>query len=463
MQMLNTFFDFIKEECGKKPRMHVTELLDLIAQMQQEKLILPILRVVAMENGVNFITAHSAKGLEFEHVFVIGCTPDAWEKKRGTNTDYKIPPSLVGASDNLEESTRRLFYVAITRAKTHLQVSYAAKNNSDKAITASTFVSEILPFSNFQKTIVSEEEVMDQLKWAFEPDQEVNIELIKKEFIESRLKNFAMSASALNKYIKCPVAFYYETILQVPSAPNDTLAFGNAVHYALEMLFKEMQTSPGQAFPSVEETIRFFEKSMKKQEDCFTDKQYPRRMELGKKVLSAYYEKYITGFNKTVSVEKMIAKVAIGEVPIKGKIDKIEFDGNNCTVIDYKTGNAAHSIKDRLAIPDDDHPNGGEYWRQMVFYKLLIDNHPFNTWKMVDGIFDFIEADEDSGKFIRHQVVIRDEDVTTVKKQIKDTYEKIMNHEFAIGCQEENCQWCSFVTNNQLYKKPAPEDAVAID
>ena len=464
MQVLNTFFDFIKEECSKKPRMHIPEFLKMTEEMQQEKIELAIQRVVASENGVNFITAHSAKGLEFEKVFVIGCTPDFWEKKRGANKMYKLPPELVGDDQaNSEEAARRLFYVAITRAKSELQISYPAKDNKDKPLNASAFVEEIRPYCESQKTEVDEATIMDQIKWAFEPEPEVNIELVKKEFIVNRLKNFTMSASALNKYMRCPVAFYYETILQVPSAPNDTLAFGNAVHYALEMLFKEMQTNPGKEFPDCASVLKYFEKSMLKQEDCFTEKQYPRRMELGRKVLTAYYNQYINGFNKLVSVEKMITNVTIENVPIKGKIDKIEFDGNNCTVIDYKTGNPSHSIKDRLAIPDDINPDGGEYWRQMVFYKLLIDNYPFNTWKMVDGIFDFIEPDEEKNAFVRHQVVIREEDVKTVKNQIKTNYDKIMNHEFNKGCNDANCQWCSFVKNNELYKKPNPEEPVTVD
>ncbi len=461
MQVLNSFFDFIKEECSKKPRMHVKEFLEMIDEMHGENLELPITKVVAQENGVNFITAHSSKGLEFEYVYLIGCTNDFWEKKRGMNNRFAMPDNLIGDEKiNAEESSRRLFYVAITRAKKYLQVSYPAKDAKEKLKQASLFIAEIKDQCLFEKTNVSEAEVMEQIKWSFEPEPPVNIELLKKEFLEQRLKNFSLSASALNKYLNCPVSFYYETILQVPSAPNDSMAFGNAVHYALEMLFKDMQLHPSHEFAPIELVIKNFEKSMYKQEEAFTEKQFPRRLELGRKSLTEYYKHYINTFNKTVSIEKMITNIEIDGVPMKGKVDKIEFDGNNCTVIDYKTGSPKRSLTDSLAMPSDENPKGGDYWRQMIFYKLLIDNYPFNAWKMVEGIFDFIEKNEDTDSFVRHKVLITADDVKFVRTQIKDTYSKIMNHEFAQGCNEEKCQWCNFVKTNRVNRKPEKTDEV---
>ncbi|MFM2048110.1 MAG: hypothetical protein RI955_658 [Bacteroidota bacterium] len=463
MQVLNSFFDFIKEECAKKPRMHVKEFLAMLDEMHGESIELPINKIVAQENGVNFITAHSSKGLEFEYVFLMGCTNDFWEKKRGQNGYYKMPESLVGDDEtNAEESSRRLFYVAITRAKKYLQISYPAKDVKEKGKTATLFIAEIMDKCVFEKTSVDEATVMEQIRWSFEPNPPVNIEVLKKEFLEQRLKNFSLSASALNKYLRCPVAFYYETILQVPSAPNDSLAFGNAVHYALEMLFKDMQINDKKEFAPLEQVIKNFEKSMHKQEEAFTEKQFPRRMELGRKSLTEYYNHYINTFNKMVSIEKMIPNIEIDGVPLKGKIDKIEFDGNNCTVIDYKTGNAKHSIKDSLTPPSDKQPNGGDYWRQMIFYKLLIDNYPFNTWKMVEGIFDFIEKNEETKAFVRHKVIITPDDVKIVRTQIKDSYQKIMNHEFAKGCNEEKCQWCNFVKTNKVNRAPEKTDEVVV-
>ena len=50
-------------------------------------------------------------------------------------------------------------------------------------------------------------------------------------------------------------------------------------------------------------------------------------MEYGQEVLRNYYDKYINSFNKIVAIERNIRDVVVKGVPIKGKLDKLEFDG----------------------------------------------------------------------------------------------------------------------------------------
>jgi DNA helicase-2/ATP-dependent DNA helicase PcrA len=469
MQVLHTFFDFVKEECSRQPRITIGGFLGILEQMHSEQISVPIQKIVRQENGVRFYTAFSAKGHEFEYVFLIGCTKNFWEKKRGANRGFSLPDTLTHTDDteetsNAEEVMRRVFFVALTRAKKYLQISYALKDNAGKDLEASQFVDELgteeKQAAETGLSAVTADQVMTHLQWAFVPPVPVKIELAKKELLDNRLEKFVLSASALNKYLKCPIAFYYETILQVPVAKNDSMAFGTAVHYALEKLFKRMQDDPEKEFPSKAEMISDFERMMWRQEDAFTEIQYKRRKELGEKILSEYYDRYIHSFNKIVVIERMLGNMEIEGVPIKGKLDKIEFEGNDCTVVDYKTGNPEYSKKKELLPPHEAHPNGGDYWRQMVFYKILLDNNPHAramNWHMTAGLFDYIEKN-DAGEFVRHVVPISPADVTTVRQQIKETYGHIMNHEFDRGCGEEECSWCNFVKTHELVKPVVAED-----
>ncbi|MEY2897955.1 MAG: hypothetical protein RL138_8 [Bacteroidota bacterium] len=485
LQVINSFFNFMKEECARHPKMRLAEFITMLDDMRKEKIEVPITKVIAQENGVNFITAHSSKGLEFEYVFIIGCTKDYWESKKGPNSSYKIPIP-VAITDNpqdaaaaaqeanasaqakdekkIDEATRRLFYVAMTRAKRKLQVSYSAKNEKSKEQGVSSFVTEILTQADFEKSSLSEEAIMQSIEWSLTPDQAIDIELVKREHIQARLDSFKLSVSALNKYLDCPVAFYYERLLLVPSAPSDTLAFGSAVHYALEWLFKNMLKNPGNTWPTLEQVLGYFDSNMNGQLECFTQKQFPRRMELGHKILTDYYNHYINTFIKNTVIEKSLFNVTLDGVPLTGKLDKIEFlddAKHTCRVIDYKTGkpNGGKSGKDRLALPDDDNPLGGEYWRQMAFYKILLDNFPFEKWSMKEGVFQFIEKDDKTNQFVNHSVVLRDEDVNKLKDVIKDSYAKIMNMEFNNGCGKPECAWCNFVSSNQLIRTAKTEES----
>ena len=77
---------------------------------------------------------------------------------------------------------------------------------------------------------------------------------------------------------------------------------------------------------------------MNRHRESFTKEQFDRRMEYGQEVLSNYYDKYINSLNKIVAVERNIRNVVVNGVPLKGKLDKLEFDGKSVNVVDYKTG-----------------------------------------------------------------------------------------------------------------------------
>ena len=93
----------------------------------------------------------------------------------------------------------------------------------------------------------------------------------------------------------------------------------------------------------------------------------------------------------------------------------------------------------------------------MVFYKLLLENFPpAQGWMMTAGIFDFIEKNAND-ELVRFTAPLGDNDVTTVKQQIKEVYEKINNHEFDNGCNKEDCRWCNFAKQYELSK---PENVI---
>jgi DNA helicase-2/ATP-dependent DNA helicase PcrA len=156
----------------------------------------------------------------------------------------------------------------------------------------------------------------------------------------------------------------------------------------------------------------------------------------------------INSFNKIVAIERNIRNIVIKDVPLKGKLDKLEFDGKSVNVVDYKTGDPDKAIP-KTKGPSEKEPNGGDYWRQAVFYKILVDNYQQKDWKVISTEFDFIEPDKKKN-YRKEKLIIKPEDITTVTQQIVSTWEKIQNREFYIGCGNEDCHWCNFVKTNNL-------------
>jgi DNA helicase-2/ATP-dependent DNA helicase PcrA len=452
LQVLTALFDFIKEETHRKPLMRLQDLVTLIELMEQESLPIPLVQVSGSDKGVNLMTAHGSKGLEFKYVFIVGANADLWEKKRASSKGYKIPPNVFltisNAKDN--EELRRLFYVAITRAEQHLFISYSKFKTDGKEIEPSMFIAEIqetfkLPV---EKISLDEETISIFAALNFAEGQAPEIAKLEDDIITPLLDKFVMNVTALNGYLKCPLSFYYNNFIRIPSAKNESTEFGSAVHFALEQLFKKMVDHPTKEFPSKENFNNAFEWYMHRNRESFSQEQFNRRMEYGIEVLSKYYDTHIQSFNKVVVIEHSIKGVTVGNVPIKGKLDKIEFDGKNVNVVDYKSGNPENGLK-KLDAPNEKEPNGGDYWRQAVFYKILVDNKSGKDWNAVSSEFDFIEPDTKK-TYKKKKLVISPEDITTVTQQITTTWEKIQNKEFYIGCGKPACTWCNFVKTNNL-------------
>lgn len=455
LEVFTTLFDLIKEEASKKPHILISEFLELIERMEIHGLGLPVYKTIMQKNGVQFISTHSAKGMEFDYVFLMGAVKDKWEKAQSGNQNFKLPDTLtLTAAENKTESLRRLFYVAVTRARQHLYVSYSKKTNAEKEQEPSQFILELKSNTDI---ISTEKEIPESILLEYKISElseapKVEIDLFDKEFIARRLNNFVMSASSLNAYLECPVKFYFEKIIRVPQAKNDSMAFGSAVHNALHKLFENMKESSKQIFPNAAEFVLYFELEMARNRDAFTDKQFKNKLEQGKLILPAFYNNYIKTWNKVFVTEYPIRGVEYNGIPITGVFDKIEFDGTDVNVVDYKTGSVERG-KEKLKKPNDKNPNGGDYWRQLVFYKILMDAQKLKPWKMVSGEIDFIEIDKKNNVFEKYRLEIADEDIGIVSAQLIDSYNKIMQMEFTVGCDNSDCNYCKFVRDNYIPAK----------
>jgi DNA helicase-2/ATP-dependent DNA helicase PcrA len=452
LQILTALFDFIKEETHRNPLLTLQQLVNLVEMMEKEDITLPLVQVSGSDKGINLLTAHGSKGLEFEYVFLAGCNSGFWEKKRKPGGGYKFPDNIFSSSATAgdDEELRRLFYVAVTRAKQHLFISYSKFRNDGKEFEPSMFIAEILDQHALPaETMILDNSALEEFAILhFGEAQSPEIEKIEENFIGRILDSFVMNVTALNNYLKCPLEFYFKNLIRIPTPKNEATEFGSSVHYALERLFRKMQDGGKDQFPSLEEFIGDFEWYMNRHRESFTKEQFARRIEYGQQVLSDYYNNYIQSFNRIVAIERTIRGVVVKNVPLKGKLDKLEFDGKLVNIVDYKTGDPDKAIS-KLKEPSEKDPNGGDYWRQAVFYKILIDNYDHKGWRAVSTEFDFIEPDKKK-KYWKRKLVIKPEDITTVTQQILDTWHKIQDRDFYTGCGKEDCHWCNFVKTNNL-------------
>lgn len=467
MQLLHTFFDFVKSECVRNTKTALKHLVNTIDTMEQEGIQLPSQRLIYNLEGVNFITTHSSKGLEFEHVFIIGINANVWEKAR-KHSSYSLPDTLfeINKENDLEEK-RRLFYVGMTRAKKQLNLSYLTHDNNSKELEKSQFLAELEEFAGIKSSeyAVNDNDLtnFELIVWQSQKHQAAD-QLFNNDFGNELLEKYTLSVTHLSSYLKCPTAFYFNSLIKVPAPLSASMTFGSAVHYALEKLFRNMNSNDEKTFATAEEMIKDFAWFMRRNEQNFTPQEFKLRMEYGEQFLPKYYNKYINEWNKITSVERSLKNVVVKNVPLNGKLDKLEFDGNIVNVVDYKTGNidnarekfktpnAENVIKDEAENkePKFEDKFGGDYWRQAVFYKILMDydkDPKTQNWEMRTCEFDFVEPDKKTNNFNKVKVPISPLDIETVLGQIDFAYAKIKAKEFSNGCGKADCHWCEFTKN----------------
>ena len=333
----------------------------------------------------------------------------------------------------------------MTRAKNHLTLSYSDFDDNEKALEPARFISEITTSDQDIRQIEVDEDVVLEYKAILMRYQQGKAELIEHDLIDSVLQSFRISATSLNKYLRCPITFYFENILRVPGARIMANGFGNAIHYALEMYFRDMEADPERKIPPAEDLQNHFSKGMKIYHSHFTSKERELSEIRGKKLLAEYYEEYngMWSLPRKYELEFEI-KTEHNNVPISGLLDQVAIYDNHLEVVDYKTG---RYIPAKLKGPLGDEDLGGDYWRQIVFYKLLLLGDDRLRQPMRSGIMDFVEKTKE-GRFHRRKFEVEQFEMDIVGQQLTDSYEKIKNHEFTNGCEEEGCKWCNFVNEN---------------
>jgi DNA helicase II / ATP-dependent DNA helicase PcrA len=467
MEKLSCLFNYIKEETHRNPLISLREFIQLIDLMVDNDLTLPLIQTTGNETGVNLMSCHGSKGLEFEHVFFLGARSDVWEDKRKNNRGFPLPPSVFEGGDQdaavskeeEKEELRRLFFVSITRAEKHLYISYPRMKNDGKELMPSMFLEEIRSAMDLKEdaVLLDDETRLKYQSLRFGIISKPVLKQAEKSYIDGLLARFVMNVSALNNYLDCPIGFYYTNLVKVPGAKSESASFGTAVHAALKVVYDEGKGKDH--YPPVAVLQDQFRAALAREREHFSDESFKRYAVHGMNVLAAYYEHMFTTASppKVLVTEYKLDNVALDDIPLRGFTDLISFEGNDIVITDFKTGDFTKASKS-FKKPGEDakQPYGGNYWRQAVFYKILVDLLPKN-WKVQHVEFDFIEPDK-NGKWQKQRLMITPEDVILVEQQIREVWEKIRNHDFYTGCGKPDCSWCNFTRDNKIYLRLEEEE-----
>lgn len=457
-QVIGTLFEFVRKERSKNTRLDLKGLILLFQQLEENNIPLGIFQVEPEEEGINLVTAHSSKGLEFGYVFIINALKEYWEPKGGNHSRFSLPDTLTFSNESDSyEASRRLFYVAMTRAKKQLQISYFEQNQDGKQLPLSAYTEELLSVPNpavthTQKTATKAAE-WQLLLLTEQEEVKPTVPLLSKNILKDLLTDFKLSVSALNNYLFCPLGFYFEYVLKVPSFSSKEAAYGTAIHNAIKRVFDIAIKKNEGVLPPIQKLLDLFEFELQKQRVFLSDKIYHERLELGKRQLPLYYAQRQAEWKNEitqdeVSTEKAFKNVVFNNVPLTGTIDKLLIKKNlqqkSIHILDYKTGKLK---KERLKSPTKHHTEGGIYWRQLVFYKILVEQSRLFSYPIRSGSIDYLTPDQE-GRFPLKTIQFTPDATAHVEQLIEKVYQQIQQHEFSEGCGKKTCKWCDFAQRN---------------
>ncbi|MDO4871928.1 MAG: ATP-dependent DNA helicase [bacterium] len=395
------------------------------------------------DKAAQLMTPYSAKGLEFSHVFLLSTNNNIWNSTAGGQQKLALPKNLEFSriKDESENTRKRLFFVAITRAKTNLYLTNFAKSFNGKNQTALEFLSESdgeaksLP-EKFAQIIIDENEKLEEQDLAtnwhefYAPKNEK-----LRDLLRARLAKYQISPTHVNSFVNVeysngPKDFYENNILQFPQRYSVSPALGNLIHEAL----KDLQDAKNQNQPLTKEQV--ISKISSKIHDLgFSKIEKAEISARAEKIINNVFENEEKFFESGNIAEKNFrnAGVILGNAHLTGKIDLIKIDQNSkeITVVDYKTGSIPFK-KNKLSEIDTSSSKIHRYEQQLYFYKILIESSPeFAGYKVKRGVLEFIEPKDDE-KMMSYEIEFSPEKESYVKLLIQAIFERIKNFNFEI-------------------------------
>ena len=418
--------------------------------------------------AIKILTAHGAKGLEFKYVFIANLVDKRFPTlERGEQ--ISLPDALVKeilpVGDTHLEEERRLFYVAMTRARFGLYFSWARDYGGLREKKPSRFLMELglekkSPLIRGDKggLILKEEKLFKSPPTPF----------IKGGEIPTHF-----SYSQLAAYSNCPYQYRFAHILKIPVMGKEQFSFGKTMHATLQKLFMLVNEKRGLGQPGLfeknspltppcqggqqgnsplirgnkggfkssvfksppppfikggnitfEEILKLYEQSWL--DDWYESKEQKReRKKQGREILKVFHEKYNHNWPEVLFLEKGFnLKIVDGQDTyiVRGVIDRIDRAGDGLKLVDYKTGRA----KAKLIFQNK---------KQLFIYQLAAGE----LFKQpVSGLAFYYLDNNSEVEFIGTPA-----ELAKIKLKIIFTIKEISRGEFPPR-PSQLCAWCDF-------------------
>ena len=391
------------------------------------------------DEAVQLMTAFKSKGMEFAAVFVLAVNDEAWGvSARAQSSRLSLPPNLqfIRYAGATNDERLRLFYVAVTRAKTQLYLVNYQATYSGKALSRLRYLNEVTEgkqgksplLPDTSQTILPAEgdELQNpQNDLAAYWQQRHHRALTKEDaraLLQPRLQQFQLSPTHVNSFIDLeyagPASFFINTILRFPKAPTATGQFGNAIHETLEWI--HLHHKKQGSVPDIRRVFAAFEQRLRAKRLSTQDT--AQMIDRGQTCLRAYLAQRQHTIASTNECEISFRRegVFIGDTHMAGNIDKLIIDPERktITIVDYKTGTSYQRWQHSTKLH--------KYKQQLYLYRALIEgSRRFAGYTVEDAYLEFVEPNE-AGDIVELHLVFDADEYQKVKQLAQAVWRRIM-------------------------------------
>jgi len=406
--------------------------------------------------SVKVMTIHAAKGLEFKYVFLVSLVDRRFptiERKEQIELPDQLVKEIIPEGDIHLQEERRLFYVAMTRAKRDLYLTRAEDYGGVRKKKPSRFLMELdlvdpstpsrsaRTRSGPSSDMISKQKEVTPMK----PEQTVFRDAIPSWFSFTQLKAFET----------CPYQYRFAHVLKIPMQGKAVFSFGKAIHATMEKFFALVQDraksaqddlfSPstssrsGSEDPSGSRTTGpsgtqveiTLDELLEIYDQCWIDEWFDSKKheeeykKKGRESLKKFYEQIKDNIPVPKYLEKKF-KLKIGDYTVIGVIDRVdELKPNEIEIIDYKTGKA----KDAKKLYADDK-------EQLLIYQMAV-NQVFEE-KPVQLSYYYVDNNT------KVSFIGSDADLKKTEEKIVKTMEEICKGDFPAKPSQNKCKFCDF-------------------
>lgn len=348
VQQLAAFFTIVKEfEAVEKHRdsyhfwsyiqdMYSSDVLDDVELMDEAQ-------------GVHVLTAHRSKGLEFETVYLYNMTEGNFPATRRSDSIKNLADLVAEPKDvalRHEHEERRLMYVAMTRAKKNLILTFSLDHGGKRVRKPSRFLLEAFGVGLSVKANEAGGG-LPAILTRYGPKRQSNTEL--PAFPVGEDGYLTLTPNQIADYLADPSRFFVRHVLRFPTPPSHQMVYGISVHAALEYFYTEKLAGRQ---PKKETMLEVF-RSAWRSEGFVSIRHENERRQQGEVSLSRYYLHHIDVFEPIVAVEQEFnLKIEEYKINIRGRYDLVvkNTETHGVSIRDFKTSHVANErvAKDKV-------------------------------------------------------------------------------------------------------------------